>query len=291
VAGYDRLNFDKYVYDAQANEANHYAVRELPFSLEALRCLYGVGSDPCLDSGFNPLTFTQANPYRVPGYTADSTFYFGPHDFNVSRLGIDTPIRKRFPDEPMPDLTKSIPPEAFTEDGFLKYYEYECAIDGLLPTVPYYLNVTAFDFGDPATGVGALESDKLMNLSFCYAAENGNQSGIQDKPVFIYPNPYRADANYRQNGYEGRASARIDDRERRIHFANLPAKCWIRIHTLDGDMVREIRHDMDPNDPASDHDTWDLINRNIMPVESGLYYWSVEPDEGKVQIGKLVIIR
>ncbi|MCM2272192.1 MAG: hypothetical protein NDJ18_06535, partial [candidate division Zixibacteria bacterium] len=72
---------------------------------------------------------------------------------------------------------------------------------------------------------------------------------------------------------------------------NLPAKCWIRVHTLDGDLVREIRHDMDPNDPASDHDTWDLINRNIMAVESGLYYWSVEGDDGKVQIGKLVIIK
>ena len=157
--------------------------------------------------------------------------------------------------------------------------------------MPYYVNVTAFDYGDPAGGVEALESSKMLGMQDCFALENANQTGEQDKPAYVYPNPYRTDANYRQQGYEGRGSDRINDRERRIHFANLPAKCWIRVHTLDGDLVREIRHDMDPNDPASDHDTWDLINRNIMAVESGLYYWSVEGDDGKVQIGKLVIIK
>ncbi len=34
-----------------------------------------------------------------------------------------------------------------------------------------------------------------------------------------------------------------------------------------------------------------MINRNIQTVVSGLYYWAVEGSDGKVQIGKLVIIR
>ncbi len=291
AAGFDQKNYDKYVWNPKIYPSGGYEVQDTPFTLEQLRCLYGTGETKCTDSFFDPTAFSSANPYRMPGYLLDSLFYFQPHGYNASRLGIDTPIRKIYPDEPKPVPGQPIPPEAYTDDGYLKYYEYECVIENLLPTVPYYVNVTAFDYGDPAGGVEALESSKMLGMQDCFALENANQTGEQDKPAYVYPNPYRTDANYRQQGYEGRGSDRINDRERRIHFANLPAKCWIRVHTLDGDLVREIRHDMDPNDPASDHDTWDLINRNIMAVESGLYYWSVEGDDGKVQIGKLVIIK
>ncbi len=291
AAGCDLKNYDKFVWNSKIYPSGGFEVQEVPFTLDQLRCLYGLGNDPCHDSLFDPLAYTAGAPFRLPGFLGDSIFYFVQHGYNTSRLGIDTPIRKIYPNQPKPIPGEPIPDSAYTEDGYLKYYEYECIIDGLLPTVPYYVNVTAIDYGDPAGGVEALESSKLLGLQDCYALENANQTGATAKPVYIYPNPYRTDAKYREMGYEGRGSDRINDRERRIHFANLPAKCWIRIHTRDGDMVREIRHDMDPNDPASDHDTWDLINRNIMAVESGLYYWSVEPDSGPVQIGKLVIIR
>ncbi len=57
--------------------------------------------------------------------------------------------------------------------------------------------------------------------------------------AFVYPNPYRIDGNYLDQGFEGRNSTyRIPDRERRLHFANLPAKCTIRIYSIDGDLVR-----------------------------------------------------
>jgi hypothetical protein len=38
------------------------------------------------------------------------------------------------------------------------------------------------------------------------------------------------------------------------------------------------------------HDSWDLITRNTQAVVSGVYYWTVEGADGRVQIGKLVII-
>jgi hypothetical protein len=291
AAGFDKLDFDKFVWNPQIYPSGGYEVQEIPLTFEDLRCSYGAGKDPCVDTLFDPLTYSVDNPYRLRAYEVDSVFYFRRHGYNASRLGIDTPIRRIYPDEPKPIPGQPIPPAAYTEDGYLKYYEYEYIVENLLPTVPYYVNVTAFDYGDPAGGVEALESSKMLGLQDCFALENANQTGAKDKPAYIYPNPYRIDAKYRESSYEGRGSDRIADRERRIHFANLPARCWIRIHTLDGDMVREIRHDMDPNDPASDHDTWDLINRNIMAVESGLYYWSVEGDDGKVQLGKLVIIK
>jgi hypothetical protein len=116
-------------------------------------------------------------------------------------------------------------------------------------------------------------------------------AGSEKPEVFVYPNPYRADVDYRAEGFEGRG--RLDmpvDRTRRIVFANLPPKCTISIFTLDGDRVREIKHDVDPSDPMSQLDYWDLITRNSQQPVSGMYYWTVEDDKGDVQIGKLVVI-
>ena len=75
-----------------------------------------------------------------------------------------------------------------------------------------------------------------------------------------------------------------------VHFANLPPKSMIRIYTIDGDLVREVVHDIPVSDPLSNHDYWDLITRNTQLAVSGLYYWTVEGDDGNVQIGKLVLI-
>ena len=77
---------------------------------------------------------------------------------------------------------------------------------------------------------------------------------------------------------------------RAIWFANLPPKCTITIFTIDGDEVRRIRHDVDPTDPMYHIDYWDLITRNSQQPVSGLYYWVVEDDQGRTQIGKLVLI-
>jgi hypothetical protein len=127
-----------------------------------------------------------------------------------------------------------------------------------------------------------------------YALESTDSILVNDElRVFVYPNPYRLDANYRAAGFEGRGfnqRDRPDDRVRRIHFANLPPKCKISIYSIDGDLVREINHDMDPSDPLSNHDTWDLITRNTQIVVSGLYYWTVETPDGRTQIGKVAII-
>ncbi len=292
AASFDREDYDKWVWDANVGLTGDWVNGEQPFTLEKLRCLYGSGLTPCLDSLFHPLSFGRINPYRKDGFD-DSIFYFTSHESNASGLGVTSLIRRVYPDEPLPPPA-DIPASAFTVDGYLKYYEYECLLENLLPTVPYFINVTAFDFGFPEQSMAPLESNKLLNMKSAFAAGDANQSDSVLPPVYVYPNPYRADAEYRKQGFEGRLSHErgcIDDRVRRIHFVNLPPRCMIRIHTLDGDLVREIAHNVDPSDPNSTHDSWDLINRNIMTVESGLYYWSVEGYDGRVQIGQVCIIR
>jgi hypothetical protein len=285
VASYDKEDYNKWVYDANPR-IDDYVLIDPPFTIDSLRCLYG---DSCTDISFNPLLFTRGNPLRID----DSTFYFTKQDHNASELCVRTPICKRFPDQPYPSslVADSARPEELTEDGYLKYFEYECTVEGLLPTVPYWVNVTAFDYGSPQSGLPSLETAVTLNPVMAYPLSSSAELDKDNRKVYVYPNPYRIDGDYRGHGFEGRADDdRPDNRVRAIHFANVPPKCTIRIFTLDGDLVRELSHDRDPADPTATHAEWNLITRNTQLVVSGLYYWTVEDVNGEVQIGKMMII-
>ncbi len=294
-ASFDIEDYNKFVYTTQMpGGGSGYVLKDNPFTREQLIALYG-GGNP----NWDPEAYSVNNPYRLPGFLTDSIFYFQPQDFNRSELGVSTQIKKIYPDAPYPPVlfADSIPPASrdtfLTEDGYFKYWEYEMEIDNLLPTVPYYVNVTAFDFGSPQSGLGSLETSVTVNYEVAFPQSNSADVAAQDLPVYIYPNPYRFDGNYRADGFEGRAKdtrGKAPDRQRVVNFANLPPQCTIRIFTLDGDLVREITHDVDPADPTSTHGEWDLITRNTQLVVSGIYYWTVEEPNGKIQMGKMVII-
>jgi len=287
VSSYDLEDYNKYVYDTVKGD---FELAGIPYTLEVLRAIYGT---PFGNPDFDPLAYSRTSPFVHPHYP-DSIFYFEPQDFNQSQLGLPGGIRKVYPDQPYPSsvVPDSARPDELTEEGYLKYFEYEYEIHNLLPTVPYWVNVTAFDFGSPSSGLGSLESSVTLRAKSAYPLSSVDEVARQNLKVFVYPNPYRIDAGYRALGFEGRNTpgARPDDRVRAIHFANLPDSCTIRIFTLDGDLVREIKHEMDPSDPNASHDTWDLITRNTQMTVSGLYYWTVEAKNGETQIGKLVII-
>ena len=135
-----------------------------------------------------------------------------------------------------------------------------------------------------------METSITENARQVYAKIVDPAVGADSLQIVVYPNPYRIDANYRSRGFEGlNQDDRWSERVRRIHFANIPPKCTISIFSLDGDLIREIRHDKDPSDPTSRHAEWGLISRSGLRVVSGLYYWVVESDS-RTEMGKLVII-
>ena len=293
IAQYDRHNYDKHTFIPIPNDSGlwttSWEVQNIPFTLEELRCLYGTSCD---DSSFDPETYSITNTYRPPNYP-DSIFYFTKHDYNTSRLGSDTDIRKVYPGARDPSTVHpdSLTPDDYTADSLLKFYEYELTIPNLLPSVNYFASVTAYDFGSPPSGLQALETSKMADIKTVYPYINPGDEDEADRKVYIYPNPYRIDAGYRSQGLESRGRDEdFVDRVRQIHFNNLPHKCTIRIFTLDGDLIREIDHDKSPDDPTAHHDTFSLINRNGMLIVTGLYYWTVESPDSKVQIGKLVVI-
>ncbi|MEA1980453.1 MAG: hypothetical protein U9N54_05720, partial [candidate division Zixibacteria bacterium] len=285
ITTHDRENYDKFVW-SRYYHGGKFVLYDAPFTIEELRCLYG---DSCNDMNFNPNNYGIGNLFRV----ADSSFYFAPHGGNANRWGINTPIKRVYPEmEPVPlktDLT-TLDDSCFTEDGYLKYYEYEYVIENLLPTVPYYVSVTAYDVGSPKSDLDILETSITQNAKVYYPLADTDQVEGDDLKVYIYPNPYRIDGNYRQKGYEGRNDIRPSYRVRKLHFANLPSKCTISIFSLDGDLIRELDHDEDPSSPNSRHHDWNMISRNTQEIVSGLYYWTVEDSKGQVQMGKLVVI-
>ncbi len=289
VASYDIDDYNKYVFNPNRPGGSGWELRDVPFTRQELTCLYGASCD---DAGFDPLDYSVNSPLRLSGF-GDSLFYFEAQDYNASQFGITTDIAKRFPDAPYPSslVPDSALPEELTEDGYLKYFEYEFTITDLLSTVEYWLNVTAFDYGSPESGLPSLETSVSLGAKSAYAIAVPPDDPSADLNVYIYPNPYRIDDDYRGRGFEGRTEDfRPNDRVRTINFANLPPRCTIRIYTIDGDLVREIEHNMPVSDPKYTHDSWDMITRNTQLVVSGLYYWAIETPDGRTQVGKLVII-
>ena len=289
VASYDRENFRKFIYNPNLKPRPGYVMEvRAPYTLEELRCAYGKFPNPCGDSIFNPLNYRPASPYIHP-FHPDSVFYFAKHGSNADQFGSTTPIVKRFPNQLLP----SIPPvpDDYTDDGYFKYYDYEFEINNLLATVPYYMNVTAFDFGSPEAGLDPLETSKVLGAAEAFVSGSAGALDDEFTDIYVYPNPYRNDIDYRGQGFEGLTQDNLPrDKVRAIHFANLPPKCTIRIFSLDGDLIRRLSHDVSPSDPTSTHAQWDLISRNRQLIVSGLYYWSVEMPDGSTQIGNFAVI-
>lgn len=160
----------------------------------------------------------------------------------------------------------------------------------------YVYGVSAFDSGDVANGVPSLESAKVLRR----VIPGTKPTSREDVPVYVYPNPYYANAYW--DGSQ--------ERLRKIYFANLPARCEIRIYTLAGDVVAALDHDAEtyngsginwfeqysdnrttPQMAGGEH-AWDLITRNDQAIASGLYLFTVEDKQtGTVKRGKFLIIK
>lgn len=269
LASYDRNDFNRNTWDKRRER---FTMMELPFTLDSLQTLYG--------ENFNPLEYK----YGFPLVTDGNTYYFEKVDYNASELDNPGGIRKLYPDA-LNDTSD------VDDDGRMRYYEYEYVIDNLLPTMPYFVTVTAFDFGHPPKSLEALESSPYKNMVEVMAVKQGGDvlnNGQLD--VYCYPNPYRLDADYSNRGLENRAGQFAPSRSATVYFANLPNRCKISIYTLDGDLVRSIDHNEPEGSGLASTHRWNLITKNTMWVVSGLYYWVVESEHGS-QIGKLAIIK
>ncbi len=181
-------------------------------------------------------------------------------------------------------------------------YVYKYTIENIPNGWQYAVAVTAFDRGNPESNLESLESSFLANNYRAFAGTLPNPNMEENLP-FAYPNPY-----YYGAAWEGRSN--FQEESRKIIFANLPKRCVIRIYTVSGDFIDEIRHDENYSgsdirwfetfgaEDASENrfsggeHAWDLLSLNSQIISRGLYLFSVQDlDSGERTTGKFIIIK
>jgi len=181
------------------------------------------------------------------------------------------------------------------EDDSVRYYSFP--VSNLSSSRGIYFAVTAFDFGDPLTSLGSLESAQTINATLVYPIS-------KSEPIMVYPNPYKISDTemFIERGYEDPNRGGWHEQDRRIWFSNLPdeQKAIIRIWTLDGDLIRMITYDPTATTIGTPPGIvyWDLVTRNGQAIVSGMYLYSIEfiavnnvDDSRESEIGKFVIIK
>ena len=157
--------------------------------------------------------------------------------------------------------------------------------------VPYFYSVVAYDHvvasGGKAAAVGAYDSPIS---SFAYVvprSEAQTAANFQENRVYVVPNPVTREST--APWLLGPTNS--DPSGEKLEFRNLP-RCvsTVRVYTLAGDLVVALTHDGSAGDGSL---PWNLISRNGQNITSGVYLFSVEPEERAFArtLGKFVVIR
>lgn len=96
--------------------------------------------------------------------------------------------------------------------------------------------------------------------------------------VYVVPNPLIV-----TSGYTGASPG--GDINDRIGFFGLPKRATIRIFSYSGQLVNTIEHDTDQYSVA-----WYQVTRNNQMLASGVYFFTVDDDQGNRVQGKFVVI-
>ncbi|MFQ6113570.1 MAG: hypothetical protein ACE5NG_05705 [bacterium] len=159
---------------------------------------------------------------------------------------------------------------------------------GLLNNLEYYYTVTAFSKPDKVLGVASQESSLFANSVLVVP---GTASPETVGQVAVVPNPYRGDQKYYDFNppWERPSFGGIwVEEDRRIQFINLPSPCEIKIYTISGKYVNTLYHD----DEKRGFKDWNLTSHVGQTIASGIYLFTVKDlDNGKVQVGKFVVIK
>ncbi len=185
-------------------------------------------------------------------------------------------------------------------------YSYKFTINNLQSGWQHVIALAAFDKGSPKNNLGQLETSQKSNQFLVFPGTVGNEIPESEKP-FVYPDPYYSGA-----AWQG-ASTRPEDGK--LYFANLPARCEVRIFTTAGDLIDQFTHDAatyqgeeswfktystftagNSNEDkrvfsGGEHD-WNLLSKDSQIISRGLYLFSVKDlKTGKFYTGKFTIIK
>jgi hypothetical protein len=123
-------------------------------------------------------------------------------------------------------------------------------------------------------------------FTFTTKAASFNQADAKSRmdDIYVVPNPYVAYNEIEpKNTFPNRPRG-----ERRIYFENLPPSCTIRIYTLTGELVRELRHE---SSIQSGREYWNLLSKDGFGVAYGVYFAHIEAPGVGEKIIKFAIIK
>ena len=172
--------------------------------------------------------------------------------------------------------------------GGRRYYRYVDteAKNGL----PYFYAVVAYDHtlrnGVPS-GTGRFNTPAANFLYVRARSDAQTLDSYESRDVFVVPNPVTT-ASMAPWSLEPNNT---DATGQRCEFRNLPAcLSTIRIYTVSGDLVQTLYHDGSGGDGTA---AWNLLSRNGQDITSGIYIFSVDPEDGRFPrtIGKFTVIR
>ncbi|MCD6418378.1 hypothetical protein J7M00_06305 [bacterium] len=276
-------DFEGYrIYVGEANLDQYYTPLVQFDKVDYLRYKSVVRIFDSLDTGGDSV-FHYLGMYDDTAYAEDTSY-----SVVVISPGGDTLGTALYNPEPIAE-NLGMPPtvtKQFEGDNEPKEYYYY-TIENLLPGNDFYVVVSSFDFGQPSKNLSSLESSKTKYAK--WVVPSGKAA--EDNKVRVFPNPYRVDHDY-SDFWEKSLTSEWTEYSRKLRFFNLPAKCKVRIYTLDGDLVKELDHDDSGEGEMVGAEDWNLISRNDQSIASGIYIFSVEDLEtGEIQTGKFVIIK
>jgi hypothetical protein len=173
-------------------------------------------------------------------------------------------------------------------EGGRQYYEY---VDTAPKNgMPYFYAVVAYDnlllYGRPeAIGV---RDTPISNFVFVEPHSPAQAAGdFHSEEIYVVPNPVTKE---RMAPWTLEPNNR-DPSGEKLEFRNLP-KCrsTVRIYTIAGDLVATLSHDGGGGNGTL---AWNMVSRNGQSIASGVYLFSVEPEDGRFRrvVGKFVVIR
>ena len=186
--------------------------------------------------------------------------------------------------------------QAKTFQNDTNHYWYRFIYNNQLNGWQYVYSVTAYDKGDSANNLGTLESSLLANAVRIIPGSSTYED--ETTPIGVYPNPYYGNALW--DGQQ--------ERQRKLYFFNLPARCEITIYTVAGDVVDKFNHDSKTYNGSDiewfntygdgtqkmsggEH-AWDLITSHDQAIATGLYLFTVKNlNTGYVKKGKFLVIK
>lgn len=168
-------------------------------------------------------------------------------------------------------------PRMFSESDPYQENAYQFVDVEVINGFYYSYAVTVFDSSGDESGIARVaENVNTVELRPRSEAQGGTGK------IRVVPNPYVISASW-----ERERLGNIADGEpiRELSFINLPANCTIRVFTVDGDLVKTIRH---TNGTGTEY--WDIRSDFNQMIATGVYFFHVDAPQGEV-VGKFAIIR